>query len=132
MPALGLTLRGRRRAESLMVDRCTIRQRSTFGPMDPDTGLRVETLGAVVYTGKCKVQTYEAQASTPASGQHVWSVQRESIHLPATVQVSVDCMVTITEAALDEHLVGRRYRVAGFLHKSMATANRLAVDEVTE
>jgi hypothetical protein len=132
MPALGVTRRGRRRAESLMVDTCVVRERSTFGPMDDDTGQSTETVGAVVYEGRCKIQTYEAHESTPAAGQHVWSVQRYSIHLPATVEVSVDCMVTVTASVLDEHLVGRRYRVAAFLHKSMATANRLAVDEVTE
>lgn len=132
MSALGVTLRGRRRAESLMVDACVVRGKSTFGAMDDDTGLKVETVGAVVYEGRCKIQTYEAHESTPASGQHVWSVQRYTIHLLATVEVTVDCMVTVTASVLDEHLVGRRYRVAAFLHKSLATANRLAVDEVTE
>ena len=62
----------------------------------------------------------------------MWSVQRYTIHLPATAGVTVDCMVTVTASVLDTNLVGRRYRVAAFLHKTMATANRLAVDEVTE
>lgn len=115
-----------------MVDTCVIRGKSTFGPMDDNIGQRVETVGAVVYEGRCKVQTYEAHESTPASGQHVWSVQRYTIHLPATAEVSVDCLVTVTASVLDANLVGRRYRVAAFLHKSMATANRIAVDEVTE
>jgi Family of unknown function (DUF6093) len=132
VPGLAVTLRGRRRAESLMVDTCEVREQATQGEFDPDTGTRPTIPGAVIYTGRCKVQTYEAHESTPASGQHVWSVQRYTIHLPATVEVGVDCIVTITSAALDEHLVGRRYRVAAFLRKSMATANRLAVDEVTE
>jgi hypothetical protein len=132
VPGVDVTLRGRRRAESLMLDTCEIREQATAGALDPDTGTRPVVPGAVIYTGRCKVQTYEAHESTPASGQHVWSVQRYTIHLPATIEVSVDCIVTITAAVLDEHLVGRRYRVAAFLHKSMATANRLAVDEVTE
>lgn len=132
MSALSVALRGRRRAESLMVDACVIREPSTFGAMDPGTGQRTETVGAVVYEGRCKIQTYEAHESTPASGQHVWSVQRYSVHLPATVEVAVDCMVTVTASVLDANMVGRRYRVAGDLHKSMATANRLVVDEVTE
>lgn len=114
-----------------MVDACEIRRPSTFGELDPDTGLRPETPGAVVYTGKCKIQTYEAHESTPASGQHVWSVQRYYVHIPAEVQVQVDDQVTVTASVLDAKLVGRTYRVAGLLHKSMATANRLIVDEVT-
>lgn len=114
-----------------MVDACVIREKSTFGAMDEDTGLKVETLGAVVYSGKCKVQTYEAHESTPDSGDHVFSVQRDQLHLPATVQVSVDQIATITSSVLDPHLVGRRFRIAAFLHKSFATANRVQVDEVT-
>lgn len=114
-----------------MVDACEIRQPPTYGELDPDTGLRPETPGAVVYSGRCKVQTYEAHEATPASGQHVWSVQRYYVHIPAGVDVPVDHQVTITASVLDAELVGRTYRVAGGLHKSMATANRLIVDEVT-
>jgi Family of unknown function (DUF6093) len=61
----------------------------------------------------------------------VYSVQRYAIHIPATVDVPVDHLVTITASQLDPNLVGRRYRVAGHLHKTYATANRLAVEEVT-
>lgn len=114
-----------------MVDMCEIREPSTFGEMDPVTGLRQETPGAVAYAGKCKVQTFEAHESTPESGDHQYTVQRYSVHIPATVEVDVDHMITVTSAALDSNLVGRRYRVAGFLHKTFATANRLQVEEVT-
>lgn len=131
MSAIQVTKRGRAAAEKLMVDACLIRQPSTFGDLDPDTGLRTETPGAVAYTGKCKVQTYEAHESTPESGAHQYTVQRLSLHVPATVEVDVDYIATITASALDPNLVGKRYRVAGFLHKSFATANRLQVEEVT-
>jgi hypothetical protein len=131
MSAVHLTKRGRRAAEALMVDACEIRERSTFGDMDPDTGLRPETLGAVVYEGKCKVQTFEPHESSPQSGQHVYSVQRYAVHIPATVEVDVDQRVTITSSVLDPNLVGRTYRISAFLHKSMATANRVQVEEVT-
>lgn len=114
-----------------MVDGCEIREPSTFGELDPATGLKPETLGAVAYSGKCKVQTFEAHESTPDSGGHQFTVQRYSVHVPATAQVDVDYMVAVTSAALDANLVGRRYRVAGFLHKTFATANRLQVEEVT-
>lgn len=131
MGAVQVTKRGRAAAERLMVDACVIRQPSTTGALDPDTGLRPETPGAVVYTGKCKVQTYEAHESTPESGAHQYTVQRLSLHIPATVAVDVDYIATITASVLDPNLVGKRFRVAGFLHKSFATANRLQVEEVT-
>jgi len=118
-------------AESLMLDRCVIRAQPTVGDLDPGTGTRPSTPGAVLYTGRCKVQTYEAHESTPQSGQHVYSVQRYYVHIPVGVPSPVDSQVTITECQLDETVVGRTYRVAGGLHKSMATANRLIVDEVT-
>lgn len=132
MSRVSVTRSGRRAAELGMVDACAIRAPSTFGVMDPDTGLRVETPGVTVYTGKCKVQTYEAHESTPESGDHVYSVQRASLHLPATVDIPVGHLATITASVLDPNLVGRVFRVSAVLHKSMATANRLQVDEVTE
>lgn len=132
MGAVEAVRAGRIAAEALMVDACTIRAPATFGAMDPDTGLRVETAGAVRYSGRCKVQTYEPHEETPQSGQHLYTVQRYAIHIPAeAAAVQVNDEVTITAAVLDSALVGRRYRVAGLLHKSMATAQRLLVDEVT-
>lgn len=114
-----------------MVDACVVREPSTFGEMDPGTGLRPETPGAVVYTGKCKVQTFEAHETVSESGDHVFSLQRLQVHLPATTEVDVDQIVTVTSSVLDPNLVDRRFRVAGFLHKSFATANRVQVEEVT-
>lgn len=131
MGAVHLTKRGRLAAERLMVDQCEVRAPATVGAMDPNTGLRPETPGAVVYTGKCKVQTFEAHESTPESGDHLYTVQRTQVHLPATVEVAVDQIITITASVLDPNLVGRRFRVAAYLHKSFATANRVQVEEVT-
>lgn len=114
-----------------MVDRCVIRELSAWGEMDDATGERPEVPGAVVYSGNCKVQTYEAHESTPDSGDHVFSVQRLALHLPATVEVRVDQIATVTASVLDPHLVGRKFRVSAFLRKSFATANRVQVDEIT-
>jgi hypothetical protein len=126
-------------AESLMVDRCEIRAPSTFGEMDPDTGIRPAVPGALVYGptvaplyGRCKVNTFEPHESTPESGDHVYTVQRNTVHIPATVTIPVGYMVTVSASQLDPNLVGRVFRVAAILHKSMATANRLQVEEVTE
>lgn len=138
MSAAGVARRGRKFANSLMLDRCEIRAKPTFGDLDPDTGTRPEVPGSLIYGptiaphfGRCKVQTFEAHEATPQSGQHTYSVQRYSVHVPADVEVPTDYRVTITASQLDEHLVGREYRVAAHLHKTMATANRMQVDEVT-
>ncbi len=114
-----------------MLDVCAVaRLTGQPGAIDPDTGLRDPAPTSTVYTGKCRVQTYEAHESTPDSGEHVFTVQRYFVHLPAGTDVRVDDQITITAAALDAALVGRSYRVVALLHKSLATAHRVAVDEI--
>lgn len=131
MSAVNITKRGRRAAERLMVDACAItRVTGQPGPLNPDTGVRDPAPTDTVYAGKCRVQTYEAHESTPDSGEHVYTVQRYAIHLPVAVDVKVDDQITVTASVLDPLLVGRSYRVVGLLHKTFATANRVAVDEI--
>lgn len=132
MPAIAAIRAGRRWAESLMVDACIIRR--TIGPpgeLNPETGERTPAPTEAVYTGKCKVQTYEAHESKPDAGEHVFTVQRYSVHIPVSAPaIAVDDRIEITAAVADPHLIGRTYRVSGLLHKSLATAQRLLVDEV--
>ena len=45
--------------------------------------------------------------------------------------VRVGDVATITAAALDAQLVGKRFRVVGLAHKTFLTARRLQVQEVT-
>lgn len=124
-------LQGRAAAEALMVDTCTVvRVTGGAGALDPETGTKTAGSTATVYSGKCRVQTYEAHESTPDSGGHVYTVQRYAIHIPVGTAIKVDDQITVTAAVLDPDLVGRDYRVVGLLHKSHATAQRLAVDEI--
>ena len=140
MPALAALRHGRRWAESLMKDVCIIRR--TVGPigeLDPDTGTRPPAETVVVYGpdlepwhGMCKVQTYEPHESKPQSGQHVFTVQRYHVHVPnGAGPLLVDDRNEVLQAVVAPHLVGRRYRISGLHHKSLATAQRLLVDEVT-
>ena len=116
----------RRAAESLMLDTCTV---CPVTGVDESTG--APTLGTPVYTGKCKVQTTQAQEANPEAGGATYTVQRYAVHVPVGAFVPVvGHVVTITAAALDAGLVGRQYRVVALLHKSLATAYRLAVEEV--
>lgn len=115
-----------------MVDTCTIRRTTgPAGPLDPDTGEKTAAPTTVVYTGRCKVQTYEPFENKPEAGQHTWTVQRYTVHIPATAaQIAVDDRIEIIAAEVAANLVGRTYRVSGLLHKTFATAQRLLVDEV--
>ena len=131
MSAQSAILQGRAAAESIMVDSCTItRTTGPPGPMDPETGLPTPAPTTQVYAGKCRVQTYEPQESTPDSGGHTYSVQRYAIHVPVGTNAAVDDDIEITAAAMDPDLVGRHYVVTALLHKTFATAHRLAVDEI--
>lgn len=124
-------IQGRAAAEALMVDACTItRVTGPPGELDPDTGIRDPAPTATVYSGKCRVQTYEPQESTPDSGAHAYTVQRYAIHVPVGANAQVDDDITVTAAVMDPGLVGRRYVVTALLHKTFATANRLAVEEI--
>jgi len=116
----------RAQAESLMLDTCTV---CPVTGVNESTG--APTLGTGVYTGKCKVQTSQAQEANPEAGGATFTVQRYAVHVPVGAFVPVvGHVVTITAAALDAGLVGRQYRVVALLHKSLATAYRLAVEEV--
>lgn len=122
---------GRVAAESIMADACTItRVTGEPGPVDTETGLPTPAPTTQVYAGKCRVQTYEPQESTPDSGGHTYSVQRYAVHVPVGTNAAVDDIVTITTSAMDPDLVGRHYIVTALLHKTFATAQRLAVDEI--
>lgn len=129
MGAPDMVVRGRVKAESLMVDACTVgRQSGVF--TDPITGQVVPTF-VTVYAGKCKVQLTTSQASNPTAGGHQFTVQGLRLDLPvAAGPVLVDDMVTLNAAVLDSQLVGRVYRVTEVFHKSMATAQRTGVSEV--
>lgn len=120
---------GRRIAASLMLDTCTI---GTLGDpvTDPNTG-EVTVPLVPLYTGSCKVQTYEAQESNPEAGGATMTVQRYAVHVPVgSYAPEVGHVVEIAAAALDPNLTGRRYRVVALLHKTLATAYRLGCEEV--
>ena len=121
--------RGRRLAESLMVDRCTIRHR-TGATTDPDTGVVTPTY-VVVYSGKCKVQTFTNRELLKTGGEHEFIDQRYEVDIPVSVVgVQANDEITLDAATYDADLVGRQYRVVGLMNKSLGTARRLGVEEL--
>jgi hypothetical protein len=111
-----------------MVDACTV---TRPGPdvTDPDTGV-VTSTNVTTYTGRCKVQGLDPQEATPVAGGYSFTVQRYRVDVPVgAYRPAIGDVVTITAAALDPYLAGRDYRVVALLHKTAATAYRLAVTD---
>lgn len=124
-------LESRADAESLMLDTCTI---GTLGApvTDPVTDVVTTPLESSLYTGKAKVQGLDPQEGNPEAGGATLTVQRYRVDIPVgSYAPKIGHVVEITAARLDPNLVGRRYRVVALLHKTMATAYRLGVEEVS-
>ena len=129
MSAAEAVLAGRREAEALMIDTCTI-TRSGEPVTDPSTGV-VSNGSVQVYAGKCKVQSKDASTATPDAAGASFTVVSRQVHIPAnTADVKDGDVVTITASALNAHTVGKQYRVEGFTPDTFETATRLPVKEI--
>ena len=113
---------GRRMAESLMVDTCTI---------DRITGTTTDANGREIptyadpppYAGRCKIQTYEPYEQTPEVGSSTPTVQRYSLHVPIDAgPFEVGDVATVGS---------RIFRIGGLHGKTFQTAQRLLADEIT-
>lgn len=120
-------LRGRRRAEALMQDQCTISR--VVGETMDEIG-RVVPVTETVYEGPCKVQSYEGYEESREVIAHSAVVQRMSIHIPVgAYRCSVGDVLTLEKSFMDPLLEGRKFRItqeAPF--KTFATAYRIFVD----
>lgn len=95
-------------------------------------GIRVVAQWSVVYTGRAKVQTYEAYEQTPggSSGATV-TVQRSQLHLPVGAYSPEPGDVARLDTSRDPHMVGRLWRVTTrWPAKEHATAYRASVEEL--
>ena len=127
MSAQTAIVRGRRAAEALMVDTCTIRRPTGTG--SDDDGNVVVTYQPV-YTGKCRVQQPNAQAAQQDVGEDYQLLLRLEVHLPmSVVGVETGDEVQVTASQLDPDLPGRVFLVRDLAHKSHATARRVGVTE---
>ena len=131
MTAVGATLAGRALAESLMLDTCKITRPGTATGIDPDTGLPREPEPVTIYDGPCKVQDTRTVVQVAQSGDHAYTLNQLYVHVPVSaIGIKVGDTITITASPLDPAQVGRAFRVAGLFRKTMATAQRLPVEEV--
>ena len=116
----------RAHAESLMV--ATVRI-TRLGEVDRRTGLADRI---TVYEGRGKVQTYEPYEADREVTGGTWVVQRYHVHVPVTAgPFENGDLVEILTSPLMPHQVGDVFRVAGLHEKTMQTAQRLLVDEIT-
>jgi hypothetical protein len=129
--AAAAVLAGRRAAEALMVDTCTIRVRTGATTQSETTG-QVTRTASTVYAGPCRVQQAQAQPQQHDAGERTVTVQPSIVSIPSTsVSIPVGAVITIDASVLSPALAGRVFRVTGAHHKSHATAQRLQVEEVT-
>lgn len=113
-----------------MLDACTV-ERITGRTYNPATRKHADTKQSV-YVGKCKVQSFEAYEQTAVAGGHTYTLIRYHLHVPISApDFAADDVVTITASRLDPALVGRVFRIAGPSVKSLATARRFPIEEVT-
>jgi hypothetical protein len=125
--AQAAALRGRRAAESLMLDACTVGRPTGVLVTDPETGVDTPEL-LEVYSGACKVQSAIAQAASPEAGGHAFTVEQLALHVPVSSALKTGDVVTITAAAMDPDLVGLKFRLVELARGSLRTADRWNVE----
>lgn len=130
LPGVSILLDGRARAESLMLDTCSITRPKSGTTIDLNTGLPIRT-DETIYSGKCKVQDRETMVQPERSGDHTYILSQLYLHVPVVATgIVVGDTVTITGSTTDPAQINRTFRVAGMLRKTFATAQRLLVEEV--
>lgn len=135
MSALGVTRRGRRAAERLMVDRCVVRRPTGEVVTDPDTHKDTPVLdvvygpGVAPFFGRFKVASYEAFEQERESAGSTQMINRLRIDLPVgSFLVKPNDVVTVLES-VDSLLVGQHYRLTVQApYKSHATAYRVSAE----
>ncbi|MDN6566958.1 MAG: DUF6093 family protein [Actinomyces sp.] len=91
-----------RQAESMMTDTCTV-SRLSAGVDEDGYDTTVETL---VYSGRCKVRTYDPQTNEQVSAGSPTNTQRYIAHFPVGTQVRDGDIVRVAGRARPLYLRG--------------------------
>ena len=94
---------------------------------DEEAGDYTDAL-TTVYTGRCKVQTFQAFEAEPEAGGAQRVIQRYYLHVPVTAGVFLPGDRAEVTASANPLLVGNVYVVAGPHEKDWQTAQRLLAD----
>jgi hypothetical protein len=125
-PAL---LRGRRAAQQIMQDACTITRLATSAT-DPETAQVVQTR-TTVYSGQCRISINSKNARPQNIGEDTLFIFRVQLQLPiSAIGVIPDDVATITASVYDPELVGKVFVVRELAHGTHITSRRLMVEEV--
>jgi hypothetical protein len=126
----GVTLGGRRAAERLMTDACTITRAAGAPVFDEATGTYTTPTPTTLYSGKCRVKTYRQNNDRVVDfGGEPVSLWPFSVSVPVEVTgLEVDDIVTVTASVLDPDVVGTRLRVRDVVKGSQITARRLGCE----
>lgn len=117
-------------ALALMLDTGRIRRRVSEST-DPDTGIITPTY-SVIYAGPCKVQQRQAIARPEVIGEAGVFVSRLELHVPVSVTgIASDDLLDLTAVAHDTDLLGRTWHIRELAHKSLLSARRYSLVEVT-
>lgn len=132
MSLAALLLRGRAKAEALMVDACTIRRVLPNATItDPLTG-DVTHQYDIVYQGICRVQTQGNWGERRDVAQDNLVLLTLQVQLPMTATgLRSNDEITVDASVFDPDLVGRVMRVRDLHHKTHATSRRLMCTEIT-
>ena len=132
MSARSVTLRGQRRAESLMVDTLIV-ERQTGEAMDPDT-LEMVPVFDTVYEGKGRIQRWDGagSGSEPVVGSVEFGLDTFFAQLPiSVVGVLAHDRVRVLASPLDDSLAGLTGTVRSAKGKTHATKRVLLCEEVS-
>lgn len=122
---------GRRMAESLMVDSCTVRRR-TGETTDVNTGAVTPTYSVVLTGQKCRVQSRGYWGEAKDIGEAARVLISLEVQFPITVtDLIVRDEITIDVASFDPELAGVVLRIKDLTQKTHATSRRVLCTEVT-
>lgn len=113
--------RGAELAESLMVDSCRIVRVERV--QNPDYSTQVREVP--VWSGPCKVQTYEPDSIERQSGGRSVVTQEDRLHVPNSAGPFEIGDVVYVEG------FSRPYRIDGLIQKTFQTAQRLKVSMIS-
>lgn len=123
---------GRSAAEALMVDTCRVTRGGGVPVWDEETGTYTPVAGTTLYEGRCKVQSAQSQEQSPDAGEQRVTVQRYRLDLPVgAIRYREGDAVEILTSAYNPSLPGTLFTLAGSHDKSLQTAHRLPMDQVS-
>ena len=124
---------GRKAAEKLMTSTVEVRRYTGDIAVDPVTA-KASRDYHLVYFGKAKIQTYEAQESRPDVAGNTVTSSRLMVHFPVgSFTAHPGDEVHVIEDTSDPALAGKTLRLGPAApYKSHATAYRVGADEVRD